>query len=598
LQGAGPGAGFHLCRNPFGLKIETTTPVNKADREKKMPHDSTLHVQVARAFDAILYGTYQVQSGQLDFATEIVKCRPTKNATIDLATLSNGAVELAKLICATNPPRFEFQHSSAQKLPVSEAQIRLFELFSDLLSAYAGLPVREITDLDMLKDIMGDRLRDNLGDMAEACRRAANELADFYRDHAAYIYQDAQQLGGVKLMMGGQNEHFRQSKLAGARISALYGDTQLIPDPVYQYFLIEKIPDHLNMDVVISLFFLLQLQPLVQAALTIPPILVFQNINLAKESYSLETQVGRNEHTISVVAPLCNATISTIEELLEYAIKSEDHFLTATNSSGLFVPAGAKIGAKISVDDGLRMHIDHMRRLGRSDAALKEFSRAPRGAQVLLTMLEQIQPVYHMNEMAYGLGAQPLLTNDLHWHYYEKCAQGTAKSLANKKILSEEALQCVRSLQDDSLDWLANVAIHELIHLYANEDHRLLRSELKQYTAQLTSAGAATLDEVVREVRFGLKDLIKKQKKTINDLKTSYDARRGGAIATGAASIVTGSAVMMVPSLAAVLGTAAAGLGVAAMVTAFGANAASQRIEAKAKEKTLLGVLARAYRPD
>jgi hypothetical protein len=77
-------------------------------------------------------------------------------------------------------------------------------------------------------------------------------------------------------------------------------------------------------------------------------------------------------------------------------------------------------------------------------------------------------------------------------------------------VLSRDAFDILRALQDDSLAWLANIPIEGLAELRQRMEHADLRDQLKKYTAQLTSAGTGEMDAVVREVRHGLETLIQR----------------------------------------------------------------------------------------
>ncbi len=97
------------------------------------------------------------------------------------------------------------------------------------------------------------------------------------------------------------------------------------------------------------------------------------------------------------------------------------------------------------------------------------------------------------------MGAQPLLSQPVHWHYFEKISLASAMELRSKDILSEQAFQTLRSIQDDSLSWLANIPVATLANLLVNNEHRWFREELNKYTSQLATAGPIETDAMVRK---------------------------------------------------------------------------------------------------
>jgi hypothetical protein len=69
------------------------------------------------------------------------------------------------------------------------------------------------------------------------------------------------------------------------------------------------------------------------------------------------------------------------------------------------------------------------------------------------------------------------------------------------------------------LTWLANIPVQGLAEIRERLEHADLREQLGKITAQLTAAGPAELDAVVREVRHALEVLIQRQQKAIKDME-------------------------------------------------------------------------------
>ena len=216
-------------------------------------------------------------------------------------------------------------------------------------------------------------------------------------------------------------------------------------------------------------------------------------------------------------------------------------------------------------------------------------------AVILIGIMERLTPQYHLLENGEELLAQPLLTQQVHWHYFEKCAQSAAQTLRRNGILSEDAFLTVRALQCEGLAWLENVPIPILAELLQNQENIFFREELHKHTAMLSAAGVTDLDRVVREVTHGVESLVQKHQKIINDIEAKYSSKNALGLSFGAGSVILGAAAQFIPSL----GT----LGVVAPVTAGSlafANYTKEKLQERAEKKlarrSLLGVLATTAR--
>ncbi|MFC8311973.1 hypothetical protein ACFUJV_35970, partial [Streptomyces olivaceus] len=95
-------------------------------------------------------------------------------------------------------------------------------------------------------------------------------LEQFYRENSASMFRAGKSLGGIKVVSGGQRR-YGPSALSATRIAGLYCDTQLIPDPVWPFFAENLHLNALHLQLAIALFCILQLRPLVDARLSVPP---------------------------------------------------------------------------------------------------------------------------------------------------------------------------------------------------------------------------------------------------------------------------------------------------------------------------------------
>ena len=103
------------------------------------------------------------------------------------------------------------------------------------------------------------RLGHDAPNLTREVNAAASELEDFYKKNAKTLFSQARSLGGVKLVTGGQRA-FGPSALTGVRITGLYADTQLIPDPVYPYLTGKMLLNATHLQLAHALYFILQLR--------------------------------------------------------------------------------------------------------------------------------------------------------------------------------------------------------------------------------------------------------------------------------------------------------------------------------------------------
>jgi hypothetical protein len=397
----------------------------------------------------------------------------------------------------------------------------------------------------------------------------------------------------VKVVMGGQRT-YGSSALAATRIAGLYCDTQLIPDPVHPFFFGELNLNAMHLQLAIVLFYILPLRPLVDARLPEAPIVVFPSFEESLQEKDAVTQAGIASLVVQVVAPFCNAHIKTIEELYEYAAKNEAEFLEAVTKEKLFIPPGMTQENVGTAQAALDIYIKELQGV-RSAEMLKQMERLPRGILLLNALIERLSPQYHLMENSDELAAQPMLSQTVHWYYFERCVRAEARELVDKRIISPDSYSVLRALQDDSLLWLANIPIEGLTDLRRNLEHADLREQLKKCTAQLTSAGAENLDSVTKEVRHGLEVLVQRQQKAIKDIEAKYSPKKWAASTGAAIGAVAGASMFFLPALAAASGvtTPAASLiaGLGSGGLAYAKEMASQAIEKRKSRKTMLGLL-------
>jgi hypothetical protein len=554
--------------------------------------------KVSRVIDALKAGSIKVRREDEAWVKELLALPRGVTGLVDISKLSAKTLATARAtaLALAGLEQEVNEKDNLSTFNLADAQCTLFRHYEDLFYALIGTASGNVESIEEIKARMLDRLRHSADSLAIDSNAEAGLLEQFYHENSGSLFRIAKSIGGVKVVLGGQRQ-FGSSALAATRIAGLYCDTQLIPDPIYPFFFGELHLNALHLQLAINLFHILPLRPLIDARLAVPPILVFPSFEEPLEDSDAITQAGIASLLIEVVGPVCDPGIKTAEELFEYAKKNEQAFLDGITREKLFIPPGVNPESVGSAADGVHIYLKGLE--GRRDERLlDQMRRLPRGVLVLNAILERLRPQYHLMENAGELGAQPLLSLPAHWHYFERCSQAETRVLVNEKILSKEAFDILRALQDDSLTWLANIPVSGLTELRERMEHVELREHLKKVTAQLTAAGPAELESVVREVRHGLEVLIQRQQKAIKDIEDRYSPKNWTTGTKSVLGAIAGASVSFMPSLAAITGVTTP------IATALGAlstgglsmvgDAVGRVVEKRKAKRTMLGMLAKA----
>jgi len=562
------------------------------DRALDSAHKASMVIEALRA------GSLKLRQQDEPWARELLALPRGPTGLLDISRLSPKALAIARSAAlALQGLHQEFGEKPTEPtLSLSNAQCALFRHYETLFLALTGTNSVNVNSQEEIKFRLVERVRHSSDDLADDFNTAAGELEQFYRENATALFQAGKSAGGVKVVLGGQRQ-FGPSALTSARIAGLYCDTQLIPDPVYPFLMGDLHLNALHLQLAIVLFHILPLRPLVDARLSEPPILVFPSFEEALEEKDAITQAGLASLVVKVVAPVLNTKIVAIDEMFEYAAKHEQEFLDVITNARLFVPPGVDPEKVGTAAEAAQTYLRNLAGI-RDERILEKMRALPTGVLVLNGILERLRPQYHLLENAEELHAQPLLSQPAHWYYFERSAQAETRALVNERILRPESFDILRALQDDSLAWLANIPVKGLADIRERMEHAELREQLGKITAQLTAAGPAELDSVVREVRHALEVLIQRQQRAIKDIEAKYSSKNWSAGVGAAIGALGGASMYFMPSLAALAGVttpvatavgAAAAGGVAAAKEAVG-----QFVEKRKAGKTMLGMLATA----
>jgi len=564
------------------------------DRKKQI--DARTAELLLATWRALREGKLQVAPQFRELADELMSAPLTMVGLVDTSHLSENTLSFGRTagMALGITMQSEPEPSPTSPLPIAETQPELFRLFSQLFAALTGRAVELVADKQEIKERMLWRFKHEPDVMAEAMNTVSDELSDFYKANATRLFQHAKTLGGMRLVSGGQRT-FGPSALSAVRITGLYADTQLLPDPVFPFFVANLHLNAKHLQLANTLFHVLQLRPLVDAGLSVPAVFVFPSFEEVLEERDAHTKHGMEQLLVRMVAPLCDGTVTSVNELFEYANKHGEPFALALLANGLFIPPGAQPDQQFGVSEAVKAYIDALEGV-RSKEMLDRIKKLPTGVLLLNGVLERVRPHYHLLENASELCAQPLLSQRAHWHYFEKCAQANAEDLLHKNVLSEQAFQTLRAVQDDSLSWLATIPVHTLAELIANNEHRWLRDELNKYTTQLAGAGTINTNAMVREVSFGLASLVQRQQKAMSDIERRYAPKKMATYCGVGSGLAVAATAAMLPSLSPLLGVAIPAVTAVAAVgggiLGFGREKIAEQMEKRQAERSMLGVLA------
>ena len=538
---------------------------------------------------ALSEGKMVVPSEMQRVVEEILSAPLTLTGLVDFSSLSEEAISFARTAgMVFSLPRAHEKRASPG-ISCREAQSTLFELFAKLFGALTGRAAELTASTSEVQERMLLRVAEQPDVFRSAVNSASDELAEFYKSNAIAIFRHAKAIGGMRLVTGGQRL-FGPSALSAVRITGLYADTQLIPDPVYPYLTAHLHLNAKHLQLALDLYHILKLRPLVGADLTVPAVIVFPSFEEQLLEGDAHTKLGLEQLAIRVIGEVCEGEVSSIEEIFAYARRRDEEFSHAVLAANLFIPPGGSVGPRLSPSDARTQYLLSSKGV-RSEELLEQMGGLPTGILLLNGVLERLSPLYHLMENSRELNAQPLLSQAVHWHYFERCAQSTATELRRKSVLSEQAFQTLRAVQDDSLSWLADIPVETLAELLRDDQHRWLRDELNKYTSQLAGSEMSDVNEMVREVSYGLASLAQRQSKVIEDVRRKYSPKKWGIAAAGVVGVGAVAVTTFLPALSPYLAVSLP----AAVMAAGGAYAnqkAGELVETRQAQASMLGVLA------
>lgn len=539
---------------------------------------------------AVRAGELRVHASQAPLIEEVMAISLLPGKLLDPTRISSKALGLVR----TGGMALRFmaqQQPLDQRTPIgrAEGQAELFRHFAEVFAAFTGQTYDNFPSEMELAAAVRERAQHESPAMVRAFEQACEGLGTFYQTHAHDLWSHARELGGLKLVLGGQRS-FGPSAFRGVRKMALYVDTQLIADPVFPFFERRLDLKAGYVELLRQLYHLLHLTPLVQAALAVPPVLVFPSFEKVLEDGDVQTQVGIHDLVAQTLGAACGVELITVDDVAQFVRADPDRFIAGVMREQLFLPPGVAPGEIMDAHGAVERYIAEVSQY-RTAESVQRLRKLPLQAVLLTGIMERFAPQFHLLENANELGAQPMLTQAAHWHFFQRASGAAALDLHRKEILSAEALTVLQALQHQRLAWLANVPMPVLSELLANQENFAFRKELAEHTKTLSAAGPADLDRLVREVCHAIDAMVQKHQKMIGEIEKRYADKYQTTWLTGGFGTVLGGAAMFLPMLSA-LGPAAPLVAGAGMVGKLAVDRFNRGQEVRRARSSLLGVLA------
>lgn len=265
----------------------------------------------------------------------------------------------------------------------------------------------------------GDTVRSRASSIARRSECAFEWLDTEVRQYLALdgmeAFRAAKKLGGLKLVLGGSSR-FQETQLNSVMGTALYCDTILIPDPIMPWLERERAEEKFQHVLVLkAAHAILQLKPLVDAALPYPPLVVFPSFEKSLEEHDEQTRLGIAHLLTEVVGWAAGQELSELDEVIEFSDSKPEEFLQSVDRSRLFIAPGGSSTSPLR--QALQQYEDNLQ-TWRSAEWLKGYFELPVHRRVLNGIFERIGPIYHMMENAQEFSSHPLMCIEQQAHYF------------------------------------------------------------------------------------------------------------------------------------------------------------------------------------
>lgn len=423
----------------------------------------------------------------------------------------------------------ELQSNTIDYKRINELNRELFEFYHEVFSsATDSSPEKFVpkgSDFSMEIKRLGAKLKGNKikSERAHAnYLNALERLDNHYRNSNEERFKAAQNTAGMKLVLGGK-QSFSESSLKAVQSMLLYGDSILIPDPVFRWIEGENVNEKFrHVQMLEDIYYLSQLSPIINSDLETPPLIIFPSWEKSLELHDEQTQDGIELLAIQFFSNALNMKFDDLIEIKEYAHSKPDRFLKGIEDNKLFISWGR------SINENLNEAIANQRkeyRKWRTKEYVDKIEKISDAELVLISIVERLIPQFHILDNAETFNAFPLMSLKQHWHYYSKTYHLQERRFKDKGILSNKTIQIIKALTDTKSAWLSRVPIDDLVRLRSEMANVDFRKKLNDILIEFETANSENVDSTLASIGLALQKLLEDHNKEVSKIDQEYNKR-------------------------------------------------------------------------
>ncbi|KAB8039179.1 hypothetical protein GCL60_10000 [Silvanigrella paludirubra] len=404
---------------------------------------------------------------------------------------------------------------------VATLQLELFNHFENVFKSITGSSYQDIhNEEDIGKHILSYNSEKGPELIHKLYENSINDLKQFYHNYSVILFNQAKELGGLKIVLGGQKTFWESASHAVKQMST-YVDTQLIPDPIYPFFEGDLDLKFKYANFLLNLLYILQFKPFVELKMNCPPIFIFPSFEKTLESHDKKTFDGILVILVNLIKHFSSENINSIEELLDFENKFPDKFIKLVLENKLFIPQGESPDEHFSENELFEKYLKSLEET-KSEKYVLDIKKLPRSRMLMHGITERILPQYHLLENCEELSAQPLLSQEVHWHYYTKCSEANSRGLLKSELINEETFNLIKAFQNKKFSWMSSININELALIIKNREHLDFRNKLNECISFISTADKKNINNIVKEINYCFNTLIDDHNKKISELSIHY----------------------------------------------------------------------------
>lgn len=433
---------------------------------------------------------------------------------------------------------------------VLENQRQYFTILTEFFERSTGLSLSQFEERGQFGDVMRSDATKFAKLFKDSFPWVENQLKQYYDNQGAENFEQAINLGGMKLVLGGTSR-FGEPQLNAIRKMALYSDTILIPDPALPWLEDERKEERFRHVLFLqNVFWLLKLKPLVDAKIPFPSVLVFPSWEISLEKHDDTTKKAIRDFSSDFFTYFFERPFSSIEDIVSLANSEPKLFADVLNKNLLTWGPDASAPETMTESVERYRHDLHMWRAQEWPEIADQSSES---ILALTMILERIRPQFHLLENANEFSAHPLFCLDPHWYYYERISEMYTGRLAQNDYISSDTINRIKALSQPQLSWLSNVPISILAELREKNENEHFRKKIHEWTNTLYGASLENIDHVANDIERGISGLIAEHQEDIKKIQQEYQNKHKDTAVMG----WVGLAVSLIPTLAPFIGTVA-----------------------------------------